>query len=248
MMKTLPILTIQIADVLYDEVLRDISDAIDKRKQLVIMYASMHIINLAQNDSALAGALAAADIVHPDGIGVWLSSKLLHGNGFRDRFNWSDHAHEFLAFSAERRWRIFILGSTTESLMKTVARLRDEIPELTIAGFKNGFGDVESAALIDEINQAHPDILWVGMGSPKQELWIHQHRSVLQCHVIQSVGDAISLLAGEKIRGPRFFRGLGLEWVFRILSHPTKYFSRYVFGIPRFSAMVLKDKFISKGN
>ena len=246
MIKTLSILSVEVDDIVYSEMLRGISDAIDNRKQLVIMYASMHILNLAQKDPDLVSALSTADIVHPDGIGVWLASRLLHGQGFRDRFNWSDHAHEFLAASADRHWRIFILGSTTKLLTKAVASLRSEFPEVRIVGAKNGFDEIESDDLIADINDAHPDILWVGMGSPKQELWIHQHRNVLQCTVIQSVGDAIGLLAGEKVRGPRFFRRLGLEWVFRVFVHPTKYLSRYLFGIPFFTAMVVKQKLNTK--
>ena len=245
-MKSLLVLSLQISDVKYEEIYAMISDAIQNHQKLVIMYAGAHILSLAQEMPDLQTALSCADIVHPDGVGVWLAAKYLHGRGFRDRFNWSDHVYEFLATSATRSWRIFILGSTTETLNKATLSMQRDVPQIGIVGAKNGFEDADSANLIDEINKAHPDILWVGMGSPKQELWIHRHRNELQCNVIQSVGDAISLLAGEKIRGPKIFQLIGLEWAFRILFHPRKYFSRYAFGIPFFAATIVKQKFRSK--
>lgn len=241
-MKTFSILSVEVADAVYDEIEYDISNAIRDHRQLVIMYASMHTLNLVHHDPTLRTALLGADMVHPDGFGVWLSAKLLYGKGFRDRFNWTDHAREFLETCAEHKWSIFLLGSTTVNLNKAVDSIRRGISDIRIVGSRNGYDDVDSADFIDEINAAHPDILWVGMGAPRQEIWIHHHRSKLQCNVIQSVGDAISLLAGEKVRGPKFFQILGLEWVFRAFLHPTKYFSRYIFGIPLFTAMVVKQK------
>jgi N-acetylglucosaminyldiphosphoundecaprenol N-acetyl-beta-D-mannosaminyltransferase len=243
MVKTLSILSVGVADVVYDEIEHDISKAIRERRKLVIMYASMHILNLAHDDANLRNALSSADVVHPDGIGVWLSARYLYGNGFCDRFNWTDHASEFLEQCAERNWRIFLLGSTTENLDRAVHSLRREIPQIRIVGVKNGYDDIESADLIDVINAAHPDILWVGMGAPKQELWIHHHRNQLQCSVIQSVGDVITFFAGDKIRGPKIFQLLGLEWAFRVLIHPGKYFSRYAVGIPLFVARIVKQRF-----
>jgi N-acetylglucosaminyldiphosphoundecaprenol N-acetyl-beta-D-mannosaminyltransferase len=242
-LKKLTILSVNVTGVVYDEIEREISDAIRERKQKVVMYASMYIVNLAQSDVQFRNALLASDIVHPDGIGVWLASKFLYRKGFSDRFNWTDHAYEFLQDCAKQGWSIFFLGSTIEIQRKAEERMKREIPNLKIAGMKNGFEDVESDDLIKSINNAHPNILWVAMGAPKQELWIHEHRHELNCFVIQSVGDAMSLIAGVKKRGPKFLQKVGLEWLVRFFFHPSKFFTRYVIGIPVFIVRVLKQRF-----
>jgi len=240
--KKLSIMSVGVADVVYDELERDIADAIRERKQLVVLYASAHILNLAYKRADLHDALSAATIVHADGVGVWLVSKLLNGKGFRERFNWTDHAHEFLEKCAQCHWSIFFLGSTKEVLTKAVERINREIPSLKIVGMRNGFDDVDSDDLIRTINGAKPDVLWVAMGAPKQELWIYRHADELDCPFIQSVGDAISLIAGVKRRGPKFLQRLGLEWFVRLFFNPKKFFTRYVIGIPLFAARVVRQK------
>lgn len=245
-MKKLSILSVVVSDVVFEDIEHDISNAINKRQQIIIMYASMYIANLAQNNVQLYNALSGSNIVYPDGTGVWLASKFLYGKGFRERFNWTDHVFAFLRDSGKNGWRVFFLGSTTEILQKAAERIKREIPDVKIVGMKNGFEDVERDNLIQSINNAKPDILWVAMGAPKQEVWIHQHRHELNCFVIQAVGDAISLIAGEKKRGPKFFQTLGLEWLVRLFFNPKKYFNRYIIGIPLFIIRILRQRLVAR--
>jgi N-acetylglucosaminyldiphosphoundecaprenol N-acetyl-beta-D-mannosaminyltransferase len=240
--KKLSILSVGIADVVFDELEGDIADSIRERRQLVIMYASMLTANLAESNAKLREALSSASIVHADGVGIWLSSRVLYGKGFRERFNWTDYAYEFMRKCSEHGWSIFFLGSTTAVLQTAMERLKQEIPGIKIAGMKDGFGDVESQELINSINDAHADILWVAMGAPKQELWIQRHRHELNCCVIQSVGDAMNQIAGVKRRGPKFLQRLGLEWLVRLFFDPIRFFSRYVIGIPVFAFRIVRQK------
>ncbi len=235
-----------VADVDYEIMEKFIASAIGERRKIAITYASANIINLSQKNAALRRMLNESDIVHPDGIGVWMASKILDKKGLRARFNWTDCGYKFLETCCKENWSIFFLGATTESLEKARGQIEARFPKLRIAGMKNGFDDVESEDIVEYINSTKPDIVWVGMSAPKQEIWIQKNRKALDCYVVQSVGDIFSLFAGEKIRGPEFLQKLGLEWFFRLLYQPERYFKRYTFGIPQFIFNVLKQKLKKK--
>ncbi len=247
-MRIFRIVSVDFADIAYRGIEEHISNAIRHRRKTTIAYATAHIVNLAKEDETFCKALAETDIVHPEGNGVWLASKILYEDGFSERFNWTDHAELLLRKCASEQWTIFFLGSTTEHLHMATERIRNKIPNLKIVGMKNGFDDIESGDLIDSINAVHPDILWVAMGSPKQNLWMQLHRHELNCYVIQAIGDAITLLAGVKRRGPKYLQFLGLEWFVRLFFNPIKLFSRYVVGNPVFIARVINQKLQSINN
>ena len=236
------IMGVGVADVDYEIMEKFIAEAIGERRKIAITYASANIINLSQQNPALSRMLNESDIVHPDGIGVWIASKIIDKKGLRERFNWTDCGYKFLELCCEKNWSIFFLGSTTENLAKARNKIEKRFPKLRIAGMKNGFDDVASEDIVEYINSTKPDIVWVGMSAPKQELWIQANRKALDCYVVQSVGDIFSLFAGEKKRGPEFLQKLGLEWFFRLLYQPDKYLKRYVLGIPPFIFNVLKQK------
>src|SRR5690606_161879 len=153
-----------------------------------------------------------------------------------------DNGLKFLKECESEGWKIFFLGGTDKILNKAADNLHRLFPNLKLAGYKNGFDDTEKSDLIDQINSAGPDILWVGMGTPKQELWIHENKLKLNCTVIQAVGDFFTFLAGEKKRGPNIFRKLGFEWIVRVIHNPERYFIRYFTGIPKFLLLVLREK------
>lgn len=231
-----------IDDVMYDGILDNIERSVRNRTPLSIMYATAHVVTLAERDQALRAALEEADIVHPDGIGVWMGSALITGTAFTERFNWSDAVMPFLRECAERKWSVYFLGATDETLRTARTALAAAIPSLRIAGMRNGFGEVDSTECIDDINRSGADLLWVGMGSPKQNLWMVRHRSEIVVPVVHAVGDSIAAAAGTKVRGPKFIQKAGLEWLVRLLRHPVRFFTRYVIGIPFFMSIIIRQK------
>ncbi|KAB2925786.1 MAG: WecB/TagA/CpsF family glycosyltransferase [Bacteroidetes bacterium] len=234
--------SIAVTNIAYKGIVERIEYAISERNLLSIMYASAHIVNIAENDILLQEALSSADIVHPDGIGVWMASQLIYDIPFVERFNWSDFTIPFLRMCAERHWSIFFLGATEATLNLASTNLSKSLPSLQIAGMRNGYGAVDSAECIKEINRSGADILWVGMGSPKQNLWMKRHRSNITVPVVQAVGDAFAIVAGTKARGPKFIQKAGLEWLVRLLRHPVRFFTRYVIGIPFFMSIIIRQK------
>ncbi|UII27945.1 WecB/TagA/CpsF family glycosyltransferase [Fulvivirga maritima] len=232
---------IKVSNVNYEIMLECIDNAIFSDDKLTIVYANANTLNRASSDSLFCDSINEADIVHPDGIGVFSASKVLK-MPLRERFNWTDYGFDFLEECNERGWKIFFLGSTTERLNKALVELEFLYPGLQIVGCKNGYEDVDDPKIFKEINECSPDILWVGMGSPKQEIWIYKNIDKLNCNVVQAVGDLYALFSGEKPRGSRAIRKLGLEWMVRLFHDPRKYWKRTVIGIPKFIRNVIKLK------
>ncbi len=231
----------------YGYLYENIKEAIGSKNKIVINYLNAHTVRLLRKNKSLRTALLGADIIHPDGIGIWFASRILNNSILKLRFNFTDCSLKFLDDCQNEGWSIFLLGSGDEMLKKAVRKLGEKFPRLKIAGTLNGYSGAKMGNPVGLINEKIPDILWVGMGTPKQELWIDKNKDKLNCVVIQSVGDLITFLAEEKTRGPAFIRKLGLEWSVRVLRHPIKYFDRYIVGIPVFFFLLLKQ-FILKTN
>jgi N-acetylglucosaminyldiphosphoundecaprenol N-acetyl-beta-D-mannosaminyltransferase len=99
----------------------------------------------------------------------------------------------------------------------------------------------EDESIIEEINRANPDILWVGLGSPKQDYWMFEHRARLKVPVMIGVGAAFDFLSGVKKQEPRWMQRSGLEWSFRLCSEPKRLWKRYLIGNSKFIYYLLKD-------
>jgi N-acetylglucosaminyldiphosphoundecaprenol N-acetyl-beta-D-mannosaminyltransferase len=236
-------LGLSIYDVDYN-ILRDrIYSALEEKQRLIINYANANSVRLIQKNNYLRRALNDADICHQDGVGIWLGSKILNNAELKNRFNFTDCAMKMLFDIQSRGLSIFFIGSTNDMLKRALQKVNSTFPNLRVVGTLNGFDDIKSGRALEIVNDKKPDILWVGMGTPAQELWIFENKSKLNCEVIQSVGDLITFLAGKKPRGPFIFQRIGLEWLIRFLRHPIKYFERYIIGVPVFLYLILKEYF-----
>jgi len=225
----------------YNEILNSIQLAIQSRTQLTICYANVNSINLSISDEKIKQLLSEFDIVHPDGFGVYLGSKILGGrNGFAYRQSGSDLYEQIIEKAIHSHWKLFIFGDTDETLEK----IKYNCPELSIVGQKNGYV-FENEKLLAEINNSKPDILIVGLGTPKQEEWIVKYKSKIDAKVIIAVGDGIKVFAGTKRRGIKLIQKIGLEWFIRFLYEPKRLWKRYFIGIPLFIFRVIKFKFMN---
>ena len=232
-----------IDDINYDKLRTLVYSTIKAKQRLVINYANAYTVVLIQSNKHLKKALQEADILHSDGIGVWLGSKLFKGRDLKNRFNFTDCAVKMLDDFQSWGLSIFLVGSTNDILERALKKVNLAYPKLKVVGSLNGFDDINSVKVLEKINEKKPDILWVGMGTPAQELWIFESKNKLNCGVVQSVGDLITFLAGKKPRGPLIFQRIGLEWLIRFLRHPIRYFNRYIIGVPVFLYLILKEYF-----
>lgn len=236
---TLELFGIKFSRLSYEEILDAIQFAILNKKQTSICYANVNSVNLSVNEKNIGKLVSEFDIVHPDGLGVLLGSKIIFGkDGFSFRLNGSDLYERIIEKSILNHWKLYIFGDTDETLEKVLYNCT----ELSIVGIKNGYV-FENDKLLAEINKSKADILIVGLGTPKQEQWIVKNKSSLLVHVIIAVGDGIKVFAGTKRRGPKIIQRLGFEWFIRFIFEPKRLWKRYFIGIPLFIFRVIKFKF-----
>jgi N-acetylglucosaminyldiphosphoundecaprenol N-acetyl-beta-D-mannosaminyltransferase len=145
--------------------------------------------------------------------------------------------------------RHFFLGGTQETLERLVEWVGSQFPGVKIAGaISPSFrvpDDRESRELISRIKTTRPDVIWIGLGAPKQELWMAQHCEALSPAVLMGVGAAFDFLAGTKARVPRWMQHFGLEWLFRLCQEPRRLTGRYLRTNSLFLLLLLKDIFKS---
>jgi len=186
-----------------------------------------------------ARALEAADWLVPDGSGVTLASRVL-GAGIRARVTGSDVFTGLSRHLDERGGaRVFFLGSTPETLAAIQARYERDYQNLRVVGtysppFQAEFSEVDYDEMAAAINAARPDVLWVGMGAPKQEISIVHLRDRLDVHFAAAIGAVFDFYAGRVKRASPLFRRLGLEWLPRLLREPRRLWRRMFVSAPVF--------------
>lgn len=189
-----------------------------------------HSLMDCQDDPALRSIFNAAGMVTPDGMGVvWLLRLLGHRSV--GRVYGPDLLRATCIAGASRGWRHFFLGGTDDVLDALIPTLRRAAPGLVVAGsyappFRE-LSDLELTEMLDRVNQTDADFVWVALGSPVQERWMHRHRSALTAPVLIGVGAAFDFLSGNKKQAPVWVQRSGFEWVFRLVSEPRRLWPRY---------------------
>ncbi len=229
---------LNIDNVDYSKLASRISEAISNNSKLFISYANAHIINCTYKNTGLRDKINSFDLIHPDGIGIYLASKILYGSGgLQKRVSGSDFYPSLSELCTKNNYTVFFFGHDE----KTLGLIKKNYPQLSIAGLQKGY-DFDDESVLRAIDSAAPKIMVTGLGFPKQEEWVLKYRERLNCNVSICVGEGIRVFAGTKIRGPEFMRALGLEWFVRFLLHPIKYFNRYIIGNPLFLLRILLIK------
>lgn len=188
----------------------------------------------AARSVAFSDMLLRAEMLLPDGVGVSLAAKLYGGT--LCRIAGIDFAEGLLS-SAPRRYRLFLLGGREGVALRAAAALSARFAQADIVGARHGyFGCEEEGAVLDEIAAARPDVLFVCLGSPKQEEWIERLRP--PCLSV-GLGGALDVWSGDLPRAPRALRAMGGEWLFRILCEPKRVLRAR--ALPLFALRVLLD-------
>jgi N-acetylglucosaminyldiphosphoundecaprenol N-acetyl-beta-D-mannosaminyltransferase len=221
--------------------LRAIDDWIASGHQTYVCVRDVHGVMESQRDPSLREIHKAAGMVVPDGMPlVWLS----RWNGFAEteRVYGPDLMLAVCERSVARGWSHFFYGGGDGVAEILVARLCRRFPGLRIAGsYSPPFRPLtpeEDAKVIDEIDRSGADIVWVGLGTPKQERWMAEHRGRLDAPVLVGVGAAFDFHAGLKRQAPRWMQRAGLEWSFRLATEPRRLWRRYLRNVPLFLALV----------
>jgi N-acetylglucosaminyldiphosphoundecaprenol N-acetyl-beta-D-mannosaminyltransferase len=174
--------------------------------------------NCFENDE-LKTAVKQADYVLPDGAGVVLASKIC-GSPLVGRAAGYDVSKELLKLLSQGEKRLYLLGAKPGVAQKAANNIKKEYPGIMIAGVHHGYFKADSEVL-DEINAAEPDVLFVSLGSPRQELFMQHNRAIINAFML-GIGGSIDVFAGEVKRAPNFFIKLNLEWFYRLLCQPSR--------------------------
>ncbi len=176
----------------------------------------------ARVDHALLDSLRRAALLIPDGIGAVWGARLL-ADAEIGRVPGAELMPAICARAAEKGFSVFLFGAQEAVNAKAAEVLPTRYPGLRIAGRRNGYVDADAMpSLIDEINRSGADVLFIALGSPRQEEWIDRHIGSLQVKAVQGVGGTFDVLAGRVQRAPALFRRLNLEWFYRLLREPKR--------------------------
>ncbi|WP_313238074.1 WecB/TagA/CpsF family glycosyltransferase [Sporosarcina ureae] len=222
----------------YDELIPKVFENIEEGKKSLIVAINPEKLMKAKEDPELKALLNRAEFQIPDGIGVILASKLKKGQ-IRSRVTGIDMMDRVVQEAAARGKRIFLYGAKPGVAEEAAAKLQVMHPNIQIAGVQHGY-EKDVQVVLDTINQAKPDILFVAMGSPKQEQWIEQHRDQLHPVVFQGVGGSFDVLAGNIKRAPAVFQKAGAEWLYRLLLEPSRI--KRQMNLPKFLVEVYRKK------
>jgi N-acetylglucosaminyldiphosphoundecaprenol N-acetyl-beta-D-mannosaminyltransferase len=215
----------------------------------VFMYANIHTMNLADKNREYHDMLSTADLGYCDGVGVVLGARVA-GIAIPGRLTAADFIPDLASRFVREGRSIFVLGGEPGVADRAVEVLQAGCPGLQVAGTHHGYFHREGAeneAVLDVIAERKPDCLFVGMGSPSQELWALTHRDRLGVPLIWCVGAAFDFVAGKVSRAPSWMRRLNLEWFHRFLMEPRRMFYRYVVGNPSFLFRMIGIRLAEKG-
>lgn len=225
------------------EVLSLIDQYIQSRRPHQVVTVNADFLSIADREPDFIDVLNAAAISVPDGMPlIWLSRLL--GTPLPERITGTDLLMDCAALAAAHGYRIFLLGAAPGVAEALAAHLTARYPGLEIAGtysppyFAGRDPDAE-AAMVAVVRAAQPDLLFVAMGTPKQERWIYNHLDLLDVPVCIGVGGVFNFITGRIPRAPRLLQTLGLEWLFRLALEPRRLWRRYLVDDTRALAQAL---------
>ncbi|MBR1414167.1 MAG: WecB/TagA/CpsF family glycosyltransferase [Bacilli bacterium] len=199
----------------YEDILLEIKDAIKNNQKYTIFSINPKKIMHSMQDEKLKKGLINASAHIPDGMLVVKKCKYIN-----KRVTGVDLMNKICENCHDINGKIFFYGAKKEVVEKLNVVLKEKYPNITISGYIDGYSD--SDKVINAINKSKANILFVAMGSPKQELWVIDNIDNLNVNVIMGVGGSFDVLSGTKKRAPKFFTKLNLEWLYRMVCEPKR--------------------------
>jgi len=208
--------------------LKELSQAIDSQSgPKVIQFINANKIAQVRNDSDMGRIMRKADYVLTDGQPLLPMARLM-GVKVPERIDGIGLMGKLLKLADERRYSVYLLGAKQEVLDTCVAKIRNQYPNLRIAGSRNGyFSEKDTPGVVANIRAAKPDLLFLGMGSPMKERFADRYAAELGAAVIQGVGGSFDVMADLVKRAPVWVQRIGMEWLFRVIQEPRRMFWRY---------------------
>ncbi len=230
------ILGVNVASTSYAEVVAKSVEWAKTRQSRTLVFANVHVIMEAYDNPEFRDSLNAADLVNPDGVPLVWALKLL-GNTQASRVYGPDCTLAMLKAAASNGIPVGFYGGSPDTLEKLSTAVRERYPGITISisispPFRATTAE-EDASFIQKIIDSGTGILFIGLGCPKQELWMMSHAGRIPA-VMFAVGAAFDFIAGTKQQAPRWMMRSGTEWLFRLATEPRRLYRRYARQNPRF--------------
>jgi len=222
-----------------EELMNKIKSELDSSSVKTIFSVNPEKIIKAQENHNLFLALKESDYLIPDGVGTTIGIRIIYGDKIQ-RTTGILLMQSLLSLSEKRRLKIFIFGSRDPINKMALENILEKYPQLNIVGAQHGYVDEdEYEDLIKQINSLETDILFVGLGSPKQEEWIHKYKKNLKVKICLGIGGSLDVMAGRIRRAPKSVQRFGLEWLYRLIKEPTRlkrqmYLARYVISLLKY--------------
>ncbi|GAB4467458.1 MAG: WecB/TagA/CpsF family glycosyltransferase [Anaerolineae bacterium] len=236
------ILGVGVSAINMHQALAVLTDCIEQRQRCYVVVCPVYTVMLCQSRPDLRRVVNEAALVTPDGMPLVFLSRWL-GYSQVDRVYGPDLMLAFSQMAAARGYSSFYYGGGDGVAARLGEVLARRFPGLHTAGaYSPPFreeAEPEDPAIIQMINAAQPDVIWVGLGSPKQEYWMARHRPLLDAPVLIGVGAAFDIHTGRVAQAPRWMQRSALEWLFRLLQEPQRLWRRYLVYNPLFVIQVL---------
>lgn len=222
---------VNVSAINYQMALSEIGQWIAKKEKHYVCVAAAHLIVECQKDKNLLEGINSAGLVTPDGMPlVWLLR--LFGYRYVERVYGPTLMVKLCALAAPRGWRVFLLGGAAGESQEVSYSLVKKFPRLLIVGARDTptrpIPREENKRITKEIERADPDIIFIGIGCPHQELWMIENKRKLKASVLIAVGAAFDFLSGRVRQAPGWLQNLGLEWLFRLIQEPGRLWHRYL--------------------
>lgn len=205
------------------QALERVATFLREEKTRTVVTPNPEILNNAEKNEELNLALNNADLVLADGIGVIYAAKIL-GLPIKERVTGVDLMTEILKLLGATGGSYYLLGAKPGYAEKACENINRMFRGIRCAGVTDGyFSDKEESKILDKINDARPDVLFIGLGSPKQELWAERNRRFLNTKICMSIGGAIDVFSGKVQRAPKWVSKIGFEWLYRAIRQPSRF-------------------------
>jgi N-acetylglucosaminyldiphosphoundecaprenol N-acetyl-beta-D-mannosaminyltransferase len=207
----------------------------------VLYFVNAHTLNCAVDDPGYRDVLNTADVVFGDGTGIRWAARM-QGVRLMANLNGTDLLPLFFDAASGRGLRYYLLGATPDTVARAAAHCESRHPGWELSGYHNGYVfDAPIDPILDDIAEARPDMLLVGMGNPIQERFIHDHRHRMDVPLVVGVGGLFDHWAGNIVRAPAWVRRAGFEWAQLLVQQPKKA-GRYLVGNPVYLYRALRER------
>lgn len=247
-METIKIFGINIYNISMEETCNLLDEYLSGDIIKAIYTPNTEIVMIAKDDNQLKELINNGDLIIPDGIGLIYGSRIKK-KPLKERVTGFDTSIKLLEKANDKGYSLYLLGGKDGVAKKASENIKKQYPNIDIKGYHHGYfkgshlgikDSEEEKVIIEEMNRLAPDIIFVGLGFPKQELWIDSNKSRIKGKVIIGNGGVMDILAGNSKRAPEFYQKFGLEWLYRLIKEPSR-IKRQIL-LPKFLLEVLFTK------